>query len=310
MEVFAQRSSTNTPATKPFMLAFWMECSIIHAMATFSQIIQTSKEILSHRILWKILLGISLLLLVSAWLWNTPAGLMGKADAIGYAVCHRIDVRSFHLGDRQIPVCARCTGQYLGAMLGLVYLTLLGKRRVGRPPWGVIAILVTFAGFYAVDGFNSYLHLIPGTSRFYLYEPNNTLRLLTGTGLGLGMSVGLLPAFYQTVWRTWDPAPCLNYRSFTGLLVLALLVDFLVLTENPLILYPLALISAAGILVLLTMVYTMVWLLVFKADNQFERLSQLLVPLLAGFMVALLQIAALDFFRYLLTGTWGGFHLG
>ena len=102
----------------------------------------------------------------------------------------------------------------------------------------------------------------------------------------------------------------MNYRGFAGLLILALSLDFLVLTENPLILFPLALISASGILVLLTMVYTMVWLLIFKADNQFERLSQLAFPLLAGFMVALLQIAALDYGRFLLTGTWGGFHFG
>ena len=55
------------------------------------------------------------------WLLNTPAGILGKADAIGYAVCHRIGERSFHIGGRSLSLCARCTGMYLGAMVGMVY---------------------------------------------------------------------------------------------------------------------------------------------------------------------------------------------
>jgi len=35
--------------------------------------------------------------------------------AIGSVVCHQIDTRSFHLWGHQMPVCARCTGIYLGA---------------------------------------------------------------------------------------------------------------------------------------------------------------------------------------------------
>jgi hypothetical protein len=55
------------------------------------------------------LLIIAFIAVLLAGLWATPPGLLGKADAIGYAVCHRIDLRSFHLGDRQLPLCARCT---------------------------------------------------------------------------------------------------------------------------------------------------------------------------------------------------------
>src|SRR5512143_3851532 len=67
------------------------------------------------------------------WLLNTPAGLLGKADAIGYAVCHRIDARSFHIGERQFPLCARCSGMYLGAMVALLYQAVTGRRRAGMP---------------------------------------------------------------------------------------------------------------------------------------------------------------------------------
>ena len=76
------------------------------------------------------------------------------------------------------------------------------------------------------------------------------------------------------------------------------------------VLYPLALISAAGVLVLLSMVYSMVWLMVLRKENQFLRLYQFVYPLMGGFLVGLLQIGVLDFLRYALTGTWDGFHLG
>jgi len=37
----------------------------------------------------------------------------------GSIVCHQRPERSFHLWAAQLPVCARCTGIYLGAVLGL-----------------------------------------------------------------------------------------------------------------------------------------------------------------------------------------------
>jgi uncharacterized membrane protein len=258
---------------------------------------------------WKkpVFIGVGLIFL--GWLLKTPPGLLGKADAIGYAVCHRIDLRSFYLGDRQLPLCARCTGMYLGAMLGLAYLGILAPRKGGLPSKKLIVVLGILVAAFALDGINSFLSFFPGVPT--LYQPQNWLRLLTGTGMGLVIAIALYPAFNQTVWKDWQSKPALEgMRSFVGLLLLAGFLDLLVLSGNPLILYPLALISAAGVLVLLTMVYSMFCLMVFRAENAYIRLHQLLLPLTAGFGLAILQIAVLDFARYMLTGTWNGFHLG
>lgn len=256
---------------------------------------------------WLAIAGVGLLLI--GWLLNTPAGLLGKADAVGYAVCHRIDGRSFHLGDRQIPLCARCTGMYLGAMLALIFQYRAGRWRAGAPPKRVIAVLAGLALAFTIDGLNSYLSLFPAFPT--LYEPRNWLRLLTGTGLGMAISAALFPAFSQTVWRELDIRPALPGLRTLGLLLLgAAAVDGIVLSENPLLLYPLALASAAGVLVLLTMVYSMVWVMLLKTENQYLRLQQMWFPIVLGFGSALLQIGLLDIGRYLLTGTWGGFHIG
>ena len=257
---------------------------------------------------WKALVILTFLLTLFAWLLNTPPGILGKADAIGYAVCHRIDLRSFHIGDYQLPLCARCSGMYLGAMLGISYQWIIGRRRVGMPSWQIIVPISIFVLLFAVDGLNSFFSLFSNNPG--LYQPNNSLRLLTGTGMGLAISVALVPAFNATTWKKIDPRPVfLTFRSFLYLILIALGTNALILLDYPVILYPLSLISVAGVLVLLTMVYSMVLMMVFKAENRSNQLSQLTYAILAGLTVALIQIGILDFIRYFFTGTWDGFHI-
>ena len=264
---------------------------------------------------WRWLIVLILAVILGVWLSFTPEGIFGKADAVGYAVCHRIDLRSFHIGERQLPLCVRCTGQYLGAMAGLAFQALYSRRRAGSPPRSVIAILVLLAAVYGLDGVNSYLHLPPLVKAFpnmmLLYEPNNVLRLLTGTGMGLVISAALYPAFVSTVYRQYDRSPALpGLKVLIGMAVFALAISSLALTNLDWVLYPLALISSAGILVLLTTIYTIVLLMAFRLDNRYDRLSQVIFPVLAALCIAILQIAIMDIGRFLLTGTWGEIPLG
>ena len=266
-----------------------------------------SKLVLQNQY-WKVFVVLAFGLTLSAWLMNTPPGLLGKADAIGYAVCHRIDLRSFYLGERQIPLCARCSGMYLGAMLGLAYQLFLGRRRTGMPSWKIILPTSIFVLAFIFDGVNSFLNLFPGAPQ--VYQPNNTLRLLTGTGMGLAIAILLYPAFNSSVWRLIDPRPAMvSFRSFSILILIAISLDLLVLLENPIILYPLSIISAAGVVILLTLVYTMMLIMIFKAENRYNQFSHMIYAMIGGLTVALIQIGLLDFIRYLFTGTWDGFHL-
>ena len=256
----------------------------------------------------RILLVIFSASLLLAWLVLTPAGLLGKSDAAAYAVCHRISSHSFYFGDRPFSLCARCSGQYLGFLWGFVLQAVLSRRRTGFPGRWVIGGLLLLILLYAVDGFNSLFHLYPNLEKWSLYEPHNTLRLFTGLGMGLAISAFYFPLMGQTIWRDLDPAPSLRSgRYFAMWIGGGVVLGLLVLSANPLILYPLILLSTGGLLTLLTLLYAVIWVLLKRRENTFNSWSDLSWWLLAGFASALFQIALIDAVRYFTTGTWSGF---
>lgn len=251
------------------------------------------------------LVGTALLL---AWLFNTPPGLLGKSDAAAYAVCHRISSHSFHLGDRPFSLCARCSGQYLGFLWGFCVQAFLARKKAGFPTGWWAALLVGLILFYLGDGLNSFFHLYPGLETWSLYQPENILRLYSGLGMGLAISGFYYPLMGQTIWREFSPAQPLRVpRSWVFFLGGAVLLGLLVVWENPLVAYFLILISTGGLLLLLTLLYTVIWILLARKENCFNSLMELGWWIAAGFGTAIFQIALMDTLRFLLTGTWSGF---
>jgi uncharacterized membrane protein len=256
------------------------------------------------------------LIAFAIWIYITPPGLLGKADAIGYAICHRIDERSFHIGDRQLPLCARCTGEFYAAGISLLFFSLVSPKRSGMPGWKLGAPLLLFFIAFGIDGSNSYLYLIKQTMGGALdnipnlYIPNNTLRLFTGSGMGIALASIIYPSFNQTAWREFDTRPALDWKKLGILIVTVIVIDLLILTEHPAILYPIAALSVLGVLSLLILVFSMVWVLMMKQENAFDRLQQMWMPIVAGTTLAFLMITVIDLLRFKLTGTWGAFPLG
>ena len=259
---------------------------------------------------------IAAIIVFGVWFTIAPPGLFGKADAIGYAICHRIDERSFHVFDRQLPLCARCTGEFYAAGITLLFYALASPRKSGMPGWNLGMPLFIFFLAFGIDGSNSFLYLLKQTSGGALnnipnlYIPNNTLRLFTGSGMGIALASILYPSFNSTAWKTFDTAPALDWKKLSTLIGIVILVDLLILTESPIVLYPIAVISVLGVLSLLIIVFSMSWVLIMRQENAFTKLTQMWLPLLAGTTLAFLMITVIDLFRFSLTGTWGGFPLG
>lgn len=85
--------------------------------------------------------------------------------------CHQIEERSFHFKGYQFPVCARCTGVFVGEIIAIILL-LLGIK---------ISIFVSIALLLimGLDWFIQYIKLLQST---------NIRRLITGTLAGIGLT--------------------------------------------------------------------------------------------------------------------------
>lgn len=255
---------------------------------------------------------IAAVIAVAAWFIIAPAGALGKLDAIGYAVCHRIDVRSFHIGDRQLPLCARCTGEFYAAGIAIIFQIIVSGKRSKLPSRGVMAVLILFFLAFGIDGTNSYVYLLKETTGGLqqipnLYVPNNTLRLFTGSGMGITLAAILYPVINQTLWREPIDQPALEWKTLIALIATIFLGDLLILTESPFVLYPIAYISALGTLSLLVIVFGLLWIIVMKQDNTFEHPRQLWLAFASGLTLALILVLSIDLVRLNFTGTWGGF---
>jgi uncharacterized membrane protein len=249
-------------------------------------------------------------LIVGLWLFGTPPGVLGKADAIGYAICHRIAERSFHTHDRPLSLCARCTGIYLGVITGLVFFVWRGRARAGGlPPTKILLTIGLLGAVYAFDGLNSYLSVF----EFYtpLYPPHNTLRLFTGLTFGLAMITVVLPVFNAIAWA--DPEPGAVLRSFKEMGVLygiAGLIGAAVLIDQPTLRAIFSLISVIGVVIMFGVIGIVMFLIATRRESSVTRWRDLIFPALVGLTFAIGAIGVIDLVRYLFTGTWNGFIMG
>lgn len=252
------------------------------------------------------------IIVIGVWMYISPEGALGKLDAIGYAVCHRIDARSFQIDDRQLPLCARCTGEFYAAGIALLFQAFVSGRKSVLPSRGILAVLILFFLAFGIDGVNSYVYLLKQTSGGLeqipnLYIPNNTLRLFTGSGMGIALASVLFPVINQTLWKEAVNHPALEWKNFGILVAIIIVINFLILTDSPLVLFPIAYISALGTLSLLVLVFMILWMILMRQDNTFDHLRQLWLPFASGLTLALLLILSIDLLRLMMTGTWSGF---
>ncbi|HSJ54556.1 MAG TPA: DUF2085 domain-containing protein [Anaerolineae bacterium] len=248
--------------------------------------------------------GLALMIVVLA-IEVPPSTLLGKADAVGYAICHRIPERSFFLNGRQLPLCARCTGTFLGAMLGMGALILYRRQRAARlPSVPVLGLMILFIALWGFDGLNSYLTFFPGAP--HLYEPRNWLRMTTGMLNGLALITLVWPIFNFTLWREPKEQAVLDSAwQLLAILPVAGLLVFLVNLGIGALLYPLAILSSAGVVLMLTMINTMIAAVILGREGYARSWPQALVPLIVGAGLALLQMAAMILLRAYLTTTLG-----
>lgn len=243
--------------------------------------------------------------LITIWWVYTPPAIDGKTHAVGYSVCHQIESHSIAFGDKILPLCARCTGMFLGTLVSLIVLSRR-KKTSRSSSKGIMAILVVFVLAFIFDGLNSMMGVFPVIPQ--LYPPSNLLRLVTGLMMGMVIANLLVVLWQQTWWKDLDTSPVLaGWKHFLLMVSANAIAGLLVWLRIPFLYYPVAVFSTAAIVLLLSMIYSLIWIIIFKKENTFERYSDGLIFIVAGVATAIIQIGLLDLLRYNLTGTWQGF---
>lgn len=262
----------------------------------------TSANMPSPRRYWPIALLAAIAVLAALM----PVSWLRAFDWVGYAVCHRIPARTFFVDGTQLPVCARDTGMYLGALLGMIYFAVTLPDRAGYYPGG--RYLIVFALFFAAwgfDGFNSYLLLLRG--EVFLYEPQNWLRLATGTLMGITLSTFAVALFNQGIWAdASESATVRSPRTLLALLLLAAGIVAVVLWKPSWLLGPLAALSAGGVLTLLTIVNAMLLAIMRRQHGKMRAWRELLPYLAAGVALSVLEISVIAGLRLTLLPSIGG----
>lgn len=247
----------------------------------------------------RLLFGASALIVLTFFLFPSVT-VLEKGHYVGYAICHQLPARTFFLNDQPLPLCARCTGIYLGALTALASIFLLKRQRaIYLPPPPVLFPLICFTLILGVDGVNSYMTFFPNAP--HLYEPQNWLRLATGAFHGVTMMLILYPVVSESLWEPGycRPIPVVeNLKEFTLFLVGPLVVIAVVLyARGTILLYVLTVLSSGGVLLMLSMINTVFALFLTRRIGQARSWLDVLYPWLMGLAAGLLMLGGMVWFR-------------
>lgn len=216
-------------------------------------------------------------------------------------VCHQLPEHALVMGGQALPLCARCTGTFLGVIVGLLALWGGRGRRSGMPRGRVWWALALPLAAWALDGLNAFVGDILG--RPWLYAPQNVLRLVTGTGFGLSIATLLYPtAHYALGWEARDEPVLARFRDAAVLPVagVVLVAVLLLAPAAPYAVWSALLVGATvGVLALVNGALV---ILALNKEGRAGTWSRAALYAAAGLAAALAEMGALALVRRLILG--------
>jgi len=150
---------------------------------------------------------------------------------IGRLVCHQIPERTFWIGNRHLPVCARCTGAYFGLYIGYLLLPLRRKEESGPPNLWITLLMTTPM-------------IVDATTQLIGFRTStNELRLMSGLLFGAALApllvylfpiiptsrkLPILHNFFPKSVRLDDRNSWLSHKAFGLGLILVIILFFAV----------------------------------------------------------------------------------
>jgi uncharacterized membrane protein len=269
-----------------------------------SSLIQVSRSTRPGQSRWLYLLsGIGLAILLA--LLFLPGSIAAKTHLALHGICAQRPSHSLHLGDTALPLDARMTGIYIGAVANAMWFLAIGNARNTRfPPRRVVAILALFVALLAGDGLNA---LAADLDLAHPYTPSNGLRLLTGLLGGTAMGVALVHLQAVTMWVHGDRSRAVVPGSAALIppVCVALIIGGLALSGLPSLYAPFALgvlVAAVGVFTVLTMIALA---LVSNRAWAFSSYREMTPLACAGLVVAIGLIIALAGARLIMESWFG-----
>lgn len=237
-------------------------------------------------------LGLAYVVALAALIFVPGGTLIERLRALDGGICAQAPTHSFFPAGQQLPLCARNTGIYVGFSCTVLTLLAAGRLRAARLPVLPVAIVLGFAvAVMATDGFNS---LLLDLRLPHLYQPHNLLRLGTGLGTGLAMAAFLVPVANGLIWREDDARSSLASFGQLGIVLPVLaLAFFAAASQAAWLLYPLALLGTAGLVMALSLV-NLVFVLGFHGGTgQMTSYRQLFPVFSLTVALAVIELMAL-----------------
>lgn len=219
---------------------------------------------------------------------------------LGGGVCHQIADRSLQVAGRPLPLCARDTGTYLGALLALAAILLLRRARASLlPSWPALVALACFFVAWAVDGLNSYLALL---GLPHAYEPQNTLRLLTGSLQGQALMLLVWPLSAFAFWRAPERRPVVGAHELAVLAAAAALVAAVLSQPWAAPRYLAGVLAGLGLVGMFALLNALLLAVALRREGTCEKPADLLRLLALGLLPALAELVLLSLLRHWLLG--------
>ncbi len=214
------------------------------------------------------------------------------AHWVGYAVCHQMPEHSYITVLGPMPLCARCTGQYWGILLVLIFIGMRRRWRyrgwpIQRYPgiWGVLVLL------WAVDGLNSFLDFL---GLAHIYPPHNITRLVSGYLMGIVVGSHLWALFASLMWPRGNASPAVSMPADLPWVLLGGLVPLGGIALGGMVRWAVGIVAAGGVI----LSFTLLMAATLRALMRPEKGESPWPYLLGGTLLAAGFIAAVDWLRY------------
>jgi len=165
---------------------------------------------------------------------------------IGSLICHQAAERTIRLGDTLLPLCARCTGIYLGFLIGILYQFAFWRTRLKElPSLKILLASALLLVFLIMDSSGSFLNL---------WTSSNLMTLTLGLLGGSSIALLLFPVFNFSLFKSSKKDTSIRkIAEYSGLLVLLSAGLLMILSGSSIFYSFIAIASIAGIILLYLM---------------------------------------------------------